>query len=444
VGNGWNTGDFMAMDVFERLNRRFGTWYEGLFGGSDRAAEIRPRDILRRILAAMEDNRREGLDGKVYVPNSYTVQVVVNDEDERDYLRSFLSADELAHAVSRAAEQHGYGLRGPLAFHVEEIKSPVAGSSNVPKVRVKCRFDTQAAPSAGNVANASNTPSPLVPAPLHGANAPGTLIRDFDKNDEPGTVPVVQMDWASLVARGPNGQLVDVFGLQAKGAKIGRGRTSGNDIVLEDAMVSKRHARIEWEKNRFILYDDSSTNGTHINGSPVRSGVGYPLNPGDEIRMGGTTLTFRPSHEQGQPAGADATFPVQASSVARTYAAPEANGIESNGARATFRLIAGDGEVYSLASEMSVGRALTSDISLIATGVASRHANLTVRGDTVYVEDLDTPGGTFVNGERIPARFPVTLVDGDQIAFGEARLRLERREQRWAQGSAYGNFGAGQ
>ena len=46
------------MDLFEKINRSFASWYEGLFGGS--GDDVRPKDILRRILAALEDNRKEG------------------------------------------------------------------------------------------------------------------------------------------------------------------------------------------------------------------------------------------------------------------------------------------------------------------------------------------------------------------------------------------------
>ncbi|MBC7806192.1 MAG: hypothetical protein H7145_08580, partial [Akkermansiaceae bacterium] len=84
------------MDLLEHLNRRFGSWYEGLFGGPDAVdSELRPKDILRRILGAMEDGRREGLDGQVYVPNAYTLRIAVASDAERDYLRAFLSAEEL-------------------------------------------------------------------------------------------------------------------------------------------------------------------------------------------------------------------------------------------------------------------------------------------------------------------------------------------------------------
>ncbi len=42
------------MDVFEKLNRKFGEWYEGRIGGSPEG-DLRPRDILRSILPTMHD-----------------------------------------------------------------------------------------------------------------------------------------------------------------------------------------------------------------------------------------------------------------------------------------------------------------------------------------------------------------------------------------------------
>jgi pSer/pThr/pTyr-binding forkhead associated (FHA) protein len=85
------------------------------------------------------------------------------------------------------------------------------------------------------------------------------------------------------------------------------------------------------------------------------------------------------------------------------------------------------GIIFPLASEMLVGRALTSDIMLPDDGVAVRHARLTLdEAGQVFVEDLDTSGGTFVNGERIPGRFAVVVYAGDRVRFGQAEeMRLD-------------------
>ena len=390
------------MDVFERLNRKFGAWYEGLFGGGDDRGDLRPRDMLRRILAAMEDNRREGLDGQVYVPNAYTLQITPRDDDERQYLQTFLDADELAAAVARAIEQHGYRVKGTLLFTVEEKEAAALGSE---RFRILCRFDTSAALPAA-------TPMPAAPAaPPRPVEMPYTSPAAEDE-DELGTVPALPAaTLASLIVRGADGRLQDVYPLTARGARIGRGRQVGNDIVIAgDAMISKSHARITYESDRFVLYDENSTNGTYVAGERLRPGVGYPLQPDDAVRLGGTTFLFRPATVAPRPVAAP----------------PSPAAAPLSGPPPVFRLTTADGETFTLASEMTVGRSLTSDITLIAGGVSSLHARLSVRGDSVYVEDLQTPGGTFVNGERIPAAFPVALYEGDQVGFGETALRLSR------------------
>jgi pSer/pThr/pTyr-binding forkhead associated (FHA) protein len=60
----------------------------------------------------------------------------------------------------------------------------------------------------------------------------------------------------------------------------------------------------------------------------------------------------------------------------------------------------------------------------------------------VYVEDLDTPAGTFVNGERIPSHFPVALYDGDRVVFGTVALRLDHRGAAADAGDAAGGVRA--
>ena len=61
----------------------------------------------------------------------------------------------------------------------------------------------------------------------------------------------------------------------------------GPDIVLRDQSVSRTHAMIFVDKDGASLVDLMSTNGTKLNGSPVRD---VPLKPGDVIHVGKTKL----------------------------------------------------------------------------------------------------------------------------------------------------------
>ena len=71
--------------------------------------------------------------------------------------------------------------------------------------------------------------------------------------------------------------------------KVTIGRNDNNDIVLSDRNVSRRHAYIQYENCRHILYDAGSTNGTFVNGEKVTE---VPLLSGDKIRTGNTVLTY--------------------------------------------------------------------------------------------------------------------------------------------------------
>ncbi|HYV27296.1 MAG TPA: FHA domain-containing protein, partial [Candidatus Eisenbacteria bacterium] len=48
------------------------------------------------------------------------------------------------------------------------------------------------------------------------------------------------------------------------------GRMKGNTIVIEDASVSLMHARISQKNGQVFLKDLNSTNGTTINGQPIK------------------------------------------------------------------------------------------------------------------------------------------------------------------------------
>jgi hypothetical protein len=72
------------------------------------------------------------------------------------------------------------------------------------------------------------------------------------------------------------------------GAVLGRGDAA--DIRLEDAFASTRHARLVPQGDVIVLEDLGSTNGTYLNGEPLRGP--QPLHAGDRIRIGDSEFTF--------------------------------------------------------------------------------------------------------------------------------------------------------
>jgi hypothetical protein len=61
------------------------------------------------------------------------------------------------------------------------------------------------------------------------------------------------------------------------------GRSPGNDLILDVSDVSRHHARLERDGGELRVVDLGSTNGTRVNGEPVRVAR---LRPGDEISFG--------------------------------------------------------------------------------------------------------------------------------------------------------------
>lgn len=85
-----------------------------------------------------------------------------------------------------------------------------------------------------------------------------------------------------------------------------------------------------------------------------------------------------------------------------------------------------EGEAHSLdSSPLTVGRGPENDLALETDEFASaRHARIEARRDGVWVEDIGSTNGTFVNGARVSQ--PRRLEPGDVIRVGETDLRYER------------------
>jgi len=74
--------------------------------------------------------------------------------------------------------------------------------------------------------------------------------------------------------------------------------------------------------------------------------------------------------------------------------------------------------------ETSVGRSSGSNIVLKSDDYASgRHAQLTRHGGLLYVEDLGSTNGTFVNGRKTVGATP--LRNGDTVRVGSTTFRYE-------------------
>ena len=73
---------------------------------------------------------------------------------------------------------------------------------------------------------------------------------------------------------------------------------------------------------------------------------------------------------------------------------------------------------------MTVGRGGQNDLVLNGDEFASaRHARIEARGDGVWVQDLDSTNGTYVNGARVVGA--QRLNAGDVVRVGDTDLVVE-------------------
>jgi hypothetical protein len=84
------------------------------------------------------------------------------------------------------------------------------------------------------------------------------------------------------------------------------------------------------------------------------------------------------------------------------------------------------GEAFELdRSPLTVGRGIGNDVPLADDEFSStRHARIEPRRDGVYVEDMGSTNGTFVNGIRLARERRLT--PGDVVRIGETDLRFEQ------------------
>jgi pSer/pThr/pTyr-binding forkhead associated (FHA) protein len=67
------------------------------------------------------------------------------------------------------------------------------------------------------------------------------------------------------------------------------GRQLENDIVFHEEFLSRFHAEIIYENNKYVLYDKDSTSGTFVNGKNISRCV---LNSGDLISLANIYIMF--------------------------------------------------------------------------------------------------------------------------------------------------------
>jgi hypothetical protein len=71
--------------------------------------------------------------------------------------------------------------------------------------------------------------------------------------------------------------------------------------------------------------------------------------------------------------------------------------------------------------QILVGRSSDLDMVLVEDMVSRKHARIAMQGDQIWIEDLGSTNGTFVNGEKIKR---ARLKEGDRVLIGTSILKV--------------------
>ncbi len=81
------------------------------------------------------------------------------------------------------------------------------------------------------------------------------------------------------------------------------------------------------------------------------------------------------------------------------------------------------GKVFKLKGGATIGRSPRSDIALNDDYVSSTHARIFARRQFLYLEDLGSTNGTFIDGRRVDGEMQIK--PGQEIVIGDTIFRFE-------------------
>ena len=185
------------------------------------------------------------------------------------------------------------------------------------------------------------------------------------------------------------------------------GRTTDNDIILQNSSVSRKHAVLYIDHNMVFIQDLGSVNGVQVDDTVVQGSV--QISEQSQVKIG----TFKLFIEYVSPAESErggfqtaVVHPNQAHGKLVVINGPQAGK-----------------EFYLFEPITSVGRTEENDITIAHISVSRHHARLKYEDNGSYViTDPNSSNGTFVRNHRVVQG--MRAWHGDQIRFGQIECIL--------------------
>jgi hypothetical protein len=237
---------------FEELVQRL---VEGTFARLF-AGRLQPLEVANALAHALEDHAAPQPDGLPQAPNHYWVALNPTDYDALFEEQPDL-VDDLASYLFDLAHQAGFALAQPPQVSLASQRDVA-----LHQVRVSARWlpsDDETAAEESDSTRQMALPADRAP----------------HEEQEPVSRPFLILEGQRHIAlRDPT---------------VSLGRSLDNDIIVDDARVSRQHAQLQRRYDRYVLFDLGSTGGTAVNGYPVKECV---LEAGDVISLAGVELIY--------------------------------------------------------------------------------------------------------------------------------------------------------
>jgi pSer/pThr/pTyr-binding forkhead associated (FHA) protein len=200
------------------------------------------------------------------------------------------------------------------------------------------------------------------------------------------------------------------------------GAAADNAIVLDRPGIAAHHVTLGVHERSFVLNVLDAQARTHVNARPVREKALLRL--GDVVSLDTVKFVLKPDRDDSIRTNVPAQKP-------SSGAAAPANEGEAGATRArivppkvVLRGVSGTyfGKIVPVRTRLVIGRGSECDLILDEQEMSRRHAVIENSGDGIFLRDLGSANGTFVNGVQVR---DAVLHPDDQIAFDRNRFLLE-------------------